>query len=88
MQQLEALFSGFSSGDLTQIGIIYVVIIIWSIFWKGMGLWRASRLGEKPWFWALMIINTMGILEILYIYVFSKEKKLDTESSPNILKKK
>lgn len=56
---------------------IMAVILAWIFFWKGWALWIAARKGSKPWFIALLIINTMGILEILYIFVFSrlKEKK-------------
>ncbi len=55
-------------------GLLIIVFALWSLVWKGMGLWKAARLGHKGWFVALLIINTAGILEILYIYVFSKKK--------------
>ena len=48
-------------------------VLIWSLVWKGMALWKAARLGSKPWFVALLVINTMGILEILYLYVFTQK---------------
>ncbi len=48
--------------------------LAWTLFWKGMALWKAARNREMGWFFALLIINTMGILEILYIYFFSKNK--------------
>jgi hypothetical protein len=50
-------------------------ILIWSLIWKGLALWKAARQGQKVWYVALLIVNTVGILEILYIYVFSKMKK-------------
>jgi hypothetical protein len=46
--------------------------IVWSLIWKGIALWKAAKNNDKAWFIALMIINTLGILEIFYIYVFSK----------------
>ena len=46
---------------------------IWSVIWKGIALWKASENNSKPWFIALLIINTVGILEILYIFFFSKK---------------
>lgn len=55
--------------------LIMPLLIIWSLVWKGMALWKAARLGKKEWFVALLILNTLGILEILYIYVFSEKKK-------------
>lgn len=54
---------------------VFLVLVIWSLIWKGMALWKAARLGERGWFVALLIINTLGILEILYLYVFSKSEE-------------
>ena len=50
------------------------ILAIWSIVWKGFALWRAAERKEKWWFIALLIINTFGILEILYIFVFGKKE--------------
>lgn len=47
--------------------------IVWSLVWKGLALWKAARRGENVWFVALLVINTFGILEILYLYVFTKK---------------
>ncbi|MFA4999637.1 MAG: DUF5652 family protein [Parcubacteria group bacterium] len=56
--------------------ILFSVFSIWSLVWKGIALWKAAKAGSKPWFIALLIINTVGILEILYIFVFSKVRKI------------
>jgi methionyl-tRNA synthetase len=40
-----------------------------------MALWKAARLNDQKWFVALLVINLVGILEILYIYFFSKKKE-------------
>lgn len=52
----------------------YLALFAWSIVWKGMALWKASHREQKWWFVAFLVINTLGILEILYIYVFSMER--------------
>lgn len=57
---------------------VVAIAIIWTLVWKGLSLWRAARRGDRNWFVALLILNTMGILDILYIYVFSKKKKVET----------
>ncbi len=56
-------------------GAALVILAIWTIIWKGMALWKAARSGNRGWFVALLILNTIGILDILYIYVFSKKKR-------------
>lgn len=53
----------------------FILLIAWSLIWKGLALWKAARLGSRGWFVALLIINTVGIFEILYLYVFSKKGK-------------
>jgi uncharacterized membrane protein YiaA len=55
------------------------LLVIWTLPWKGVALWKAARLSQKGWFIALLILNTVGILEILYIFVFSKKEKPVTE---------
>ena len=59
-------------GAIAGFGLLIALLILWSFVWKGLALWRAARLGHTGWFVALLIINTAGILEILYLYVFSK----------------
>jgi len=48
--------------------------IAWSLYWKGKALWKAAHRDDIPWFIAILVINTLGILEILYIFVFSERK--------------
>ncbi|RJQ38092.1 MAG: hypothetical protein C4555_05340 [Dehalococcoidia bacterium] len=58
-------------------GIIWFFIVlawIWSMVWKGIALWRAGRNGHLAWFIIMFIINTLGILEIIYIFGFSRKK--------------
>ncbi|MFA6145951.1 MAG: DUF5652 family protein [Patescibacteria group bacterium] len=50
------------------------LIILWTLPWKGIALWIAARRNDVWWFVSLLVINTLGILEILYIFVFSKRK--------------
>lgn len=66
----------------TQMGIslwLLIIILVWTAIWKLLGLWKSARNNHPIWFVALALINTVGILPILYIYVFSgirkKEKK-------------
>ena len=56
-------------------GIVFMIAMVWSLIWKGLALWKSARLEQKGWFVALLILNTVGILDILYLYVFSKKKE-------------
>jgi len=59
---------------------VLLLVILWTLPWKGVALWKAARLRDKWWFIALLVLNTLAILEILYIYVFSKRKSLQEKN--------
>jgi len=42
---------------------------------KGIAMWKAAKNGHKKWFIALFLSNTLGILDIVYIFYFSKPKQ-------------
>ena len=46
---------------------VLIPIIIWSMAWKGLALWTAGTRKEKVWFIVLFLVNTVGILEIIYL---------------------
>ena len=56
---------------------IMILIILWVLPWKAVSLWKAAKNNHKKWFVALLILNTLAILEIIYIFIFSKKKKVD-----------
>ncbi|HCR52751.1 TPA: hypothetical protein DIV48_03895 [Candidatus Kaiserbacteria bacterium] len=47
-----------------------LVAALWTIVLKGYALWYAARASQKAWFIALLIVNTFGILEIVYLIWF------------------
>jgi hypothetical protein len=61
--------------QLTSNTLLLLLVLAWSLVWKGLALWRAAKNDSKPWFVVLLVVNTLGVLEILYLYVFGKEKK-------------
>lgn len=54
--------------------ILFFVVFLWSLFWKGLALWKAASLKQRNWFVALLILNTIGIAEIVYLFFFAKNK--------------
>ena len=54
----------------TGFGAFLIVLTIWSLIWKGIGMWKAAKNDHLPWFVAMLILNTAGILPIIYIVFF------------------
>ncbi len=52
----------------------FILLIVWSLFWKGLALWHACKREEKKWFVFILVLNTFGILEIIYLFHFVKIK--------------
>jgi hypothetical protein len=59
---------------INNIQTISIILLVWSTVWKGFALWKAAHREEKIWFMALLVINTFGLLEIIYLFVITKIK--------------
>ncbi|MFA4814823.1 MAG: DUF5652 family protein [Candidatus Gracilibacteria bacterium] len=53
---------------------LLLLLALWSIFWKGLALWHSGRRGQPWWFVILLVFNTVGILEIIYLFLVLKLK--------------
>jgi hypothetical protein len=53
---------------------VIVLILLWTLPWKVVALWRSARRAQSGWFLAMIILNTLGILEIIYLAFFSQEQ--------------
>jgi hypothetical protein len=75
---LEVLQNPLSEACVEWMGRFWWAItlfIVWTTFWKIWALWRSARNNSKIWFAFLFLLNTIGILEIIYIFGFSKKRK-------------
>lgn len=54
------------------IGFGIATLALWSLFWKGLALWHSGRRGQYWWFVVILILNTAGILEIIYLFGIAK----------------
>ena len=54
--------------------ILITVITVWSTLLKGIALWRAANLKQRNWFIVMLIVNTIGILELVYLFRFASKR--------------
>lgn len=52
-----------------------IALAIWDMIVKGFGLWYAARNNQRNWFVALLVFNTAGILPIVYMKFFQKNRR-------------
>ncbi|PIX80683.1 hypothetical protein COZ35_00105 [Candidatus Peregrinibacteria bacterium CG_4_10_14_3_um_filter_44_21] len=52
---------------------IIIPLGIWELIWKGIALWKCGRNNQMKWFIAILVLNTIGILPIVYLKFFQKK---------------
>lgn len=55
---------------------VLLAILLWTVPWKGIALWKAAKNDHKKWFIVLLVLNTLALLEIVYIFYFAKKKEI------------
>jgi Family of unknown function (DUF5652) len=60
--------------------LLIAIVVIWTMFWKCYSAWTASKNNDKKWFIALVVLNTFGILDMIYIFGVAKKKWSDVEA--------
>lgn len=63
--------SAFSQDQL----MLLLLIQLWELPWKGYALWRAAQNRQTGWFVALMLVHLAGLIDIIYIFYFSRPPK-------------
>lgn len=49
--------------------VLLGMAIAWDLAWKGVALWRASRNSHSRWFVALLVLNSAGVLPMVYLWL-------------------
>lgn len=59
---------------------LILILGIWEMVWKIIAMWRSARNNHLAWFICIAIINTAGILPIVYLLTH-KSLKSDSTSA-------
>jgi methionyl-tRNA synthetase len=57
------------------VSLILLPLILWELVWKGIALWKSGRNNQLAWFIFILILNTAGILPIIYLLFFQKKQE-------------
>jgi hypothetical protein len=60
---------------LQQNAWLLALVILWTLPWKAVTLWKAARLKQKVWFVILLCVNSMALLEIIYIFLVTRKRE-------------
>lgn len=59
--------------------ILVLILALWTLPWKIYAVWMAVKNNQKRWFIALLLLNTIGILEIYYIFKVAKKSWVEVK---------
>ena len=82
MHDFPFLYSPYAPILFTAISVLVAIGIFWVIAIKGYALWHAARNNQKWWFIALLVINTVGILEIIYLICYRPKNNERVAETP------
>ncbi len=51
------------------------LLLLWTIPWKGVALWKSARNKQKSWFIVMLLFSTVAILEMIYLGFFQKKSR-------------
>lgn len=58
--------------------LILIPLLVWGLFWKGWALWVAAKRDDRRWFLVLLVFNTVGLLEFVYLFILGNRKSATT----------
>lgn len=67
---------------LTDFSPYILILTIWSLIWKGFALWKAGRNNSPIWFIIILIVNTAGLLEIIYLFGIKNKEAVSENVVP------
>lgn len=59
---------------------VIALLIIWEMVWKAIGMWKSARNNELGWFIAIILVNSIGILPIVYLILNKNKNKSQEEA--------
>ena len=58
--------------------VMLALLSAWEMVWKGFGLWHSAQNKQKGWYVAMLLLNTAGLLPIIYLLWFKPKQKRET----------
>jgi len=50
-----------------------IALVLIDLILRGIAMWKAARNNQQYWYIALLVLNTIGILPVIYILFFQKD---------------
>ena len=78
---METTFNTWIQDQGTWFIIMIIVLALWDAVWRLIALWHSARRSQLVWFIFLGILNTVGVLPIIYLLVHRGKSKQTTQQN-------
>jgi hypothetical protein len=58
---------------IANLSLVLIPLAIFDVVMRGVALWQAAQNKQRNWFIALLIVNSLGILPLVYLKFFQKK---------------
>lgn len=63
---------------------LIIICVLWDVVWKLIAMWKAARNTDLAWFICIALLNTMGLIPIIYILLFVNKSGKNKDLIKNI----
>lgn len=63
--------------------LLIILILLWTLPWKGWAIWLAARNYHRGWFIVLFLTSTLAILDIIYIFFIGRPEYKKVQEGEN-----
>jgi len=60
---------------------LIIILSLWEMVWKIIAMWKSARNNDLVWFIFIAVINTVGILPIIYLLLHKKKNERHSSDS-------
>ena len=53
---------------------VIILLALWDAAWKAVAMWKSARNNQLAWFICIVVLNTAGILPIIYLVWCQKNR--------------
>lgn len=79
---LEAYISSWISSMGVDHTSWLLIVIVWDLVWRCLAVWKSTKNNHPVWSILFVLFATIGILPIIYLFIFSKKGKRNMGVKP------
>jgi hypothetical protein len=60
---------------------VIIILVTWDLIWKLIAMWKAARNNQLGWFICIALVNSAGILPIIYLLIQKNRSEIEERAA-------